>query len=126
MYRGFTMISKKRLSRQFDRAVSPLFQRDALLLIDRCYRAADAAKDTYGLHSTIAGWNRPLLRRSLIQSQLFELAQTYGLKPEWRRTLLGNNPYVYIPGGKFVLTESKIAAPGMLPVYADYRSSHSG
>lgn len=121
------LIPEKQLKKKLDRAVPPLFQRAALLLIDKCYRHADStARDTLGLRQEIAPWARSYIRRSLIQSHLFELAVTYPtLNAEWRETIQGGNKYLAIEAGEFVLTEAKINEAGCLPVQAEYRSTNS-
>lgn len=122
------MISKRRLTTKLDAAVPPLFQHAVLSMLTKCYKDAHSnARDALGLHPRIVPWGRAYIRRMLIQSQLFELAEKYkpNLEPEWRKTILGGNEYVAIKAGDFIITEAKVNAPGELPAHAEYRSTNS-
>src|SRR6516162_10123323 len=99
------MISLEELEQQFDEAVPILFQKDAVELIVKCYREAETIRDTYGIRNPVSWWHRPYVRRALIESQLFELAERYTLQPQFKYTLNTLTPYLEIRAGNFVITE---------------------
>src|SRR5947208_1165555 len=121
------MLSRDEFIRSFDAVVPVTFQRSALRVIDQCYPAASDARDAHGLRTPMANWHRPLLRRALIESQLYELAGSYSptLTPVWHNATSEANPYLEIEAEGFSITVAKIDAPGSLPRGADYRSSNS-
>ena len=119
------MLGQQELEARFDEHVPYLFQRDLTKVVLDCYKDADSAKNNFGLQRPVGDWLTPLCRHAFIQSHAFELAQRYKLEPEYRRTKDGNNYYLAIKAGQFVVTLSKTNHPEKLPRDADFRTQNS-
>jgi hypothetical protein len=119
------MLGRDELVTRFDENVPYLFQRDLTKMVLECYKGADSAKNTFGLQKPVSDWLTPLCRHAFIQSHAFELAHNYSLEPEYRRTKDGNNYYLAIKAGPFVVTLSKTNHPEKLPRDADFRTQNS-
>jgi hypothetical protein len=119
------MKSARDMEAMFDDAFPILFQKEVFEIIHKCYGDAESSRNVYGLLWPIFAWNRPYIRRALIQSHLFELAARWKLEANWYYTAAGANPYVEIRAANFVLTESKVDEAYSLPRDAFYRTDNA-
>jgi hypothetical protein len=119
------MLNQREFEELVKQCVPPLFLSQAVRDITKCYGEAESLCDTYGINKELANWSKPFVRRSMIESRLFETAQRFPqLAPELRHSINGM-PYLAIVAGPLTITESKIEAPGVLPPEANYRSENS-
>ncbi|HEY1380466.1 MAG TPA: hypothetical protein VGF55_26940, partial [Gemmataceae bacterium] len=120
------MIAGKDLEAMFDEAMPPLFLRRLFDLIQKCYAEADSLRNQFGLRKPMADWVIPYVRRSLIESQAWELVGRFKrLTPKVMTTANGPNPYLQVTAGKFDFTISMTHEATGLPRNAVFRSSNS-
>lgn len=121
------MLSGRELETLFDENVPYLFQKDLTGLVFKCFSEAETAPNIFGFRRPLSKWLAPYLRRTLIMSQAYELADRFqSIQADFCCTnKRGSNPYLEIKAGQFLITVSKTDEPGLLPRDAVFRTTNS-